>query len=79
MTTTEEATRLFHKAGEIAEWKPGIGTPLVINYLRVFANLVRAEENEECAKLCVVKAEKYYDHAKPPYVECAESIRARRK
>ena len=50
MTTTEEATQLFHKAGEIAGWKPGVGNPLVINYLRIFADLVKAEENEACAK-----------------------------
>lgn len=50
MTTAEEATQLFHKAGEIAGWKPGVGNLLVINYLRIFADLVKAEENEACAK-----------------------------
>lgn len=70
-TTTEEATQLFHKAGEIAGWKPGVGNPLVINYLRIFADLVRAEENEACAMLMQESG------IGGQYL--AEEIRARRK
>ena len=38
---------------------------------------VITEEREACAKLCEEKAAKYYDHAKPPYLECAATIRKR--
>ena len=46
--------------------------------LREATDESRAEENEACAMVCEVKAEKYYDHAKPPYMDCADAIRARR-
>ena len=79
-TTTEEATQLFHKAGDIAGWKPGVGNPLVINYLRIFADLVRAEENEACAKVVINVAN---EDAGNPYKQAlrigAEAIRARRE
>ena len=72
MTTTEEATHLFHKAGEIAGWKPGVGNPLVINYLRIFADLVKAGENEACAK----DAHEFW--IRNTDTSPAEAIRARR-
>ena len=45
--TTDQVTRFFHEAGELAGWKPGIGNALVINYLTHFATLVRNSALEE--------------------------------
>lgn len=50
--TTEEIVELFNAAGESAGWKPGVGNPLVINYLTHFAKLVADNEREACAKCC---------------------------
>lgn len=45
----EEIIRMFHEAGELAGWKPGVGNPLVINYLTHFAALaaIRAARAQE--------------------------------
>ena len=51
--TRDDITRMFHEAGESAGWKPGVGNPLVINYLTHFATLVAAAEREACAQVCV--------------------------
>ena len=45
--TQDEIIRMFHEAGELAGWKPGVGNPLVINYLTHFAALVAAHEREK--------------------------------
>lgn len=71
MTTAEEVIRLFHKAGELAGWKPGVGNPLVINYLTHFAELVKAEENEACIEDVRTVGGMFA-------VECEALIRARR-
>lgn len=48
--TQDEIIRMFHEAGELAGWKPGVGNPLVINYLTHFAALVAAHEREKQAE-----------------------------
>ena len=49
--TRDDITRMFHEAGESAGWKPGVGNPLVINYLTHFATLVAAAEREACLEI----------------------------
>lgn len=34
-------------------------------------------EREACAKVCDEKAAKLYPHAKAPYLDCSDAIRAR--
>ena len=73
---SEEILELFNAAGESAGWKPGVGNPLVINYLTHFAKLVADNEREACAKAC-----EGIDTGNWEYLEgasiCAASIRAR--
>ena len=85
MTTTEEVIRLAREAGVSILTNRKIDRD---DYLSVQSSfpamvrlieLVKAEENEACAMVCEVIAGKYYEHAKPPYLDCAEAIRARRK
>lgn len=43
------------------------------------AELATKLEREACVKVCRDKAEKLYEHAKGPYMRCAEAIEARGK
>lgn len=73
---TEEIVEMFNAAGESAGWKPGVGNPLVINYLTHFAKLVAENEREACAKVC----DKYHGYWNTSHVMpkvCAAAIRAR--
>lgn len=45
--TRDDIIRMFHEAGESAGWKPGVGNPLIINYLTHFAALVAAAERRK--------------------------------
>lgn len=80
--TREDIIRMFHEAGESAGWKPGVGNPLVINYLTHFAALVAAAEREACAKVCDPEPsppnEAYIvRNNKATMRRCAAAIRAR--
>ena len=74
---TEEIVEMFNAAGESAGWKPGIGNPLVINYLTHFAKLVAENEREACAKVC--EASYMGDNTRDDMEarRCAYAIRAR--
>ena len=74
--TQDEIIRMFHEAGELAGWKPGVGNPLVIKYLTRFAALVAAHEREECAEVCDRFAENETGFVAE---DCAAAIRARNK
>ena len=54
--TQDEIIRMFHEAGELAGWKPGVGNPLVINYLTHFAALVAAHEREKTIGVALTEA-----------------------
>ena len=66
--TRDEVISLFNEAGDLAEWKPGIG-----NLMR-FAELVAKRERDACAAICESTHEngtRKYTHAD----ECAAAIR----
>lgn len=64
--TRDEVIDLFNEAGDLAEWKPGIG-----NLMR-FAELVAKREREACAAICDdLAGSDYLPH------QCAAAIRAR--
>ena len=73
--TREDIIRMFHEAGESAGWRPGVGNPLVINYLTHFAALVAAAEREDCA--CIAERAGYRSNGTPAYEHIAAAIRAR--
>ena len=77
----DDIIRMFHEAGETTGWKPGVGNPLVINYLTHFADLVAAAERESCAKVCEALASGVPDGDtdKDAIEACAAAIRARSK
>lgn len=68
--TLDEVIDLFNEAGDLAEWKPGVG-----NLMR-FAELVAKHEREECAKVCEQHAKDSWDH-EGGALACADKIRAR--
>ena len=82
----DDIIRMFHEAGETTGWKPGVGNPLVINYLTHFADLVAAAEREKCAKVCDINARGWEknpgNNPAAGFVassNCAAAIRARSK
>ena len=78
--TRDDITRMFHEAGESAGWKPGVGNPLVINYLTHFATLVAAAEREACAQVCEASTDDDWigsDAWDAAVQQCAAAIRAR--
>lgn len=77
MTTTEEVIRLAREANIDTLHFPLNGKkrfvmPLIFPELARLIDLVRAEENEACSKVC----DSYYNHEAK---DCAEDIRARMK
>ena len=75
MTTTEEVIRLAREAGFVLSDN---ATDDAIGRFRRLIDLVRAEENEACAKVCdELHYEWNFGEISGPR-QCAESIRARR-
>ena len=75
MTTTEEVIRLTREAGFVLSDN---ATDDAIGRFRRLIDLVRAEENEACAKVCdELHYEWNFGEISGPR-QCAESIRARR-
>lgn len=62
--TKEDIILMFHEAGESAGWKPGVGNPLVINYLTHFAALVAAAERDRMCELFGLSKELARESAK---------------
>lgn len=73
--TLDEVIDLFNEAGDLAEWKPGIG-----NLMR-FAELVAKREREACAvKMDAIAHQcRMEDSDCEPFVYAAAAIRARGK
>ena len=54
-----------------------VGLPGLDAFIQGKINQAVTEEREACANVCLDLAKRMYDHAKPPYHECAAAIRAR--
>ena len=81
MTTTEEVIRLVRATADQGEGYPVIGSSIVLDIgeMKRLIELVKAEENEACAKVCdELHYEWNFGEISGPR-QCAESIRARRK
>ena len=75
--TNEDIIRMAHEAGlHIAtdhDWMPIIA----LAYAQKFAEVVRAEEREACAKLCIEMASWHGDLVTAAYDSAADAIRKR--
>jgi hypothetical protein len=75
--TRDDITRMAREAGlHIAtdhDWMPIIA----LAYAQKFAELVRAEEREACAKLCIEMASWHGDLVTAAYDSAADAIRKR--
>ena len=88
MTTTEEVIRLTREVADASLNDPVVGSSIVLDIgeMKRLIELVKAEENEACAKVCESKnphpdqwsdmSEVAEQRAVP---NCAEAIRARMK
>lgn len=77
MTDTDRIAQMAREAGAgtVCDTDPQcfIGdTAFDADALQAFARLVA----EDCAKVCDDKASKVYDHAKAPYLNMSQAIRA---
>ena len=74
MTTTEEVIRLTREVADASLNDPVVGSSIVLDIgeMKRLIKLVKAEENEACAKVC-----DGWLHADGD--RCAEAIRARMK
>ena len=88
MTTTEEVIRLARATADQGEGYPVIGSSIVrdIGEMKRLIELVKAEENEACAKVCESKnphPDQWSDMSEVAeqraVTNCAEAIRARMK
>ena len=77
MTTTEEVIRLAREVADASLNDPVVGSSIVLDIgeMKRLIELVKAEENEACAKVC---EEVDNDEHLAMQIVCAESIRARR-
>ena len=88
MTTTEEVIRLARATADQGEGYPVIGSSIVLDIgeMKRLIELVKAEENEACAKVCESKnphPDQWSDMSEVAeqraVTNCAEAIRARMK
>ncbi len=79
MTTTEEVIRLTREVADAYLMTVPLASSIVLDIgeMKRLIKLVKAEENEACAKVCEELDND--EHTKPPYLDCAAAIRARRK
>lgn len=77
MTTTEEVIRLTREVADASLNDPVVGSSIVLDIgeMKRLIKLVKAEENEACAKVCerLCDEDEYCGH------EAATAIRARMK
>ena len=81
MTTTEEVIRLTREVADASLNDPVVGSSIVLDIgeMKRLIELIKAEENEACAKVCdELHYEWNFGEISGPR-QCAESIRARRK
>ena len=88
MTTTEEVIRLTREVADASLNDPVVGSSIVLDIgeMKRLIKLVKAEENEACAKVCESK-NPHPDHwsdmsevaEQRAVTNCAEAIRARMK
>ena len=78
MTTTEEVIRLTREVADASLNDPVVGSSIVLDIgeMKRLIKLVKAEENEACAKVC--EAQEGDDELKAITKGCAMAIRARR-
>lgn len=88
MTTTEEVIRLTREVADASLNDPVVGSSIVLDIgeMKRLIELVKAEENEACAKVCESKnphPDQWSDMSEVAeqraVTNCAEAIRARMK
>lgn len=88
MTTTEEVIRLTREVADASLNNPVVGSSIVLDIgeMKRLIKLVKAEENEACAKVCESKnphPDQWSDMSEVAeqraVTNCAEAIRARMK
>ena len=88
MTTTEEVIRLTREVADASLNDPVVGSSIVLDIgeMKRLIKLVKAEENEACAKVCESKnphPDQWSDMSEVveqrAVTNCAEAIRARMK
>ena len=88
MTTTEEVIRLTGEVADASLNDPVVGSSIVLDIgeMKRLIKLVKAEENEACAKVCESKnphPDQWSDMSEVAeqraVTNCAEAIRARMK
>ncbi len=88
MTTTEEVIRLAREVADASLNDPVVGSSIVLDIgeMKRLIKLVKAEENEACAKVCESKnphPDQWSDMSEVAeqraVTNCAEAIRARMK
>ena len=88
MTTTEEVIRLTREVADASLNDPVVGSSIVLDIgeMKRLIKLVKAEENEACAKVCESKNPHHDQWSDMSEVaeqravtNCAEAIRARMK
>ena len=86
MTTTEEVIRLTREVADASLNDPVVGSSIVLDIgeMKRLIELVKAEENEACAKVCESKnphPDQWSDMSEVAeqraVTNCAEAIRAR--